>query len=106
VKNQCYKYLHQLTKVTCGFLTIVVGCFPVQNASAQGRQTAVSPGLNRLFEIGPTSQIEYVRRLLQNDLTAGPDPQIARSASPGCFGSCLGVPLPFGGPRAQKYLES
>jgi hypothetical protein len=80
MKKQYYKYLRLLTKVTLGFLTIVVGCFPAQNASAQGQQTALSPGLNRFSGVDPASRIEYVRLLLDGALVPVPGgPALAKS---------------------------
>jgi len=72
MKSQCYKYLCLLTKVTCNFLTIVVVCLSAQKASAQSQQTALSPGLNRLVGIDPSSRIEYVRLFLDGTLVPVP----------------------------------
>jgi hypothetical protein len=112
MKKQYYKYLCLLTKVTLGFLTIVVVCFHAQSASAQGQQTALSPGLNRLSGVDPASQIEYVRLLLDGALVPVPgspaltkstlrtDPETSTAAGPAVgsasSGSAASSPLTIG----------
>jgi hypothetical protein len=72
MKKQCYNDLRFLTKVTCNFLTIVVAFLPAQYAVAQGQQTALSSGLNRLSGIDQSSRIEYVRLFLDGVLLPPP----------------------------------
>jgi hypothetical protein len=65
MKNQCYKDLRLLTKVTCNFLTIVVAVIAVHPGAAQGQPTALSPGLSRLSGTDSSSHIEYVRLFVE-----------------------------------------
>jgi hypothetical protein len=73
MKKHCYNHLWLLTKVTCNFLTIVVACHSAQFAVAQSQQTAISPGLNRISGVDPSSRIEYVRLLLEGKLLSSSD---------------------------------
>ena len=72
MKNQCYKDLRLLTKVTCNFLTIVVAIVPVHRGAAQTQPTALSPGLNRLSGTDPSSHIEYVRLFIEGAPVSAP----------------------------------
>jgi hypothetical protein len=102
MKNQCYKDLRLLTKVTCNFLTIVVAVIAVHPGAGQGQQTALSPELSRLSGTDSSSHIEYVRLFVEGSPVLPPGgsslakPTLQSDSEP--LGAALGVASPSSDP--------